>query len=123
MGRFGSRVGVVEALGFATGVQLLLVSSCCSPCAGTGGLAGAFKAPAWMWAGGAMGCSSSSRSPSPSPGSAATTTIGILIAGQLVMGALIDHFGWFGVDQIALSWTRRAGIVVPGAGAAPSLAK
>ena len=33
----------------------------------------------------------------------ATATIGILIAGQLVMGALIDRYGWFGVDQIAMS--------------------
>ena len=31
----------------------------------------------------------------------ATATIGILIAGQLVMGAVIDRFGLFGVDRIA----------------------
>ena len=38
----------------------------------------------------------------------ATATIGILIAGQLVMGAVIDRFGLFGVDQIAISLAARA---------------
>ena len=38
----------------------------------------------------------------------ATATIGILIAGQLVMGAVIDRFGLFGVDQIAITWPRAA---------------
>jgi transporter family-2 protein len=53
----------------------------------------------------------------------ATATIGILIAGQLVMGALIDRFGLFGVDQIAISPARLAGIVLLGIGAALSLVR
>jgi transporter family-2 protein len=46
-----------------------------------------------------------------------------LIAGQLVMAALIDRFGLFGVDQITVSWPRLAGILLLGAGAALSLAR
>ena len=53
----------------------------------------------------------------------ATATIGILIAGQLVMGAAIDRFGLFGVDQIAISWPRALGIALLGVGAALSLAR
>jgi len=53
----------------------------------------------------------------------ATATIGILIAGQLVMGAVIDRFGLFGVDQIAISTPRAAGIVLLGIGAALSLVR
>ena len=53
----------------------------------------------------------------------ATATIGILIAGQLVMGAAIDRFGLFGVDQIAITWPRLLGIGLLGAGAALSLSK
>ena len=37
----------------------------------------------------------------------ATATIGILIAGQLVMGAVIDRFGLFGVER---SPSRRRGL-------------
>jgi len=53
----------------------------------------------------------------------ATATIGILIAGQLVMGALIDRFGLFGVTQIAISPARAVGIALLGIGAALSLVR
>jgi transporter family-2 protein len=53
----------------------------------------------------------------------ATATIGILIAGQLVMGLLIDRFGLFGVEQIAISPVRLAGVALLGIGAALSLVR
>jgi len=53
----------------------------------------------------------------------AMATIGILIAGQLVMGAVIDRFGLFGVDQIGVSWPRVLGIGLLGVGAALSLVR
>ena len=53
----------------------------------------------------------------------ATATIGILIAGQLIMGAVIDRYGLFGVDQIALTWPRLLGIALLAAGAALSLSR
>ncbi len=90
---------------------------------GTGGLAGALRAPPWMWLGGLMGLIVVFSITFAQPRIGASATIGILIAGQLLMGAVIDHFGSFGVDQIALSWTRLAGIVLLGAGAALSLAR
>ncbi len=124
MGRFGGRVGVVEALAFATGIQLLLaVAILLAARQGIGGLGGAFRSPPWMWAGGLMGLLIVFSITFAQPRIGATATIGILIAGQLAMGAVIDRFGLFGVDQIALSWTRVAGIVLLGAGAALSLAK
>ena len=49
--------------------------------------------------------------------------IGILIAGQILMGAVIDRFGLFGVDQIAISPVRAAGIALLGIGAALSLVR
>jgi uncharacterized membrane protein YdcZ (DUF606 family) len=52
MGRFGGRIGVVEALTFATGVQLVLsLGILLVARTGFGGLAGAFRSPAWMWLG------------------------------------------------------------------------
>ena len=53
----------------------------------------------------------------------AAATIGILIAGQLVMGAVIDRFGLFGVEQVAISWPRAAGMILLAAGAALSLSR
>jgi bacterial/archaeal transporter family-2 protein len=124
MGRFGGRVGVLEALAFATGVQLVLsLAILLVARTGVGGLGGAFKAPAWMWLGGVMGLTVVLAITFAQPRIGATATIGILIAGQLVMGALIDRFGLFGVDQIAISPARLAGIVLLGIGAALSLVR
>jgi bacterial/archaeal transporter family-2 protein len=124
MGRFGGRVGVLEALAFATSVQLVLsFGILLAARAGIGGLAGAFRTPAWMWLGGVMGLIVVLSITFAQPRIGATATIGILIAGQLVMGALIDRFGLFGVEQIAISPARIAGIVLLGIGAALSLVR
>src|SRR4029078_809102 len=40
-------------------------------------------------------------------------TVGILIAGQLAMGAAIDRWGLFGSERIALHWPRLLGIWLP----------
>ena len=56
MGRFGGRIGVIEALTFATCIQLVLsLGILLVARLGPGGLADAFRAPAWMWLGGVMG--------------------------------------------------------------------
>jgi bacterial/archaeal transporter family-2 protein len=124
MGRFGDRVGVLEALTFATCVQLLLsLSILLAVRLGPGGLSSAFRAPVWMWAGGVMGLIVVFTITFAQPRIGATATIGILIAGQLVMGAVIDRFGLFGVEQIAISWPRALGIGLLGIGAALSLAR
>jgi len=124
MGRFGDRIGIVEALAFATAVQLVLsLAILLAVRAGTGGLSDAFRTPAWMWLGGLMGLVVVFTITFAQPRIGATATIGILIAGQLVMGAVIDRFGLFGVEQIAISWPRAVGIVLLGAGAALSLAR
>ena len=124
MGRFGDRIGVVEALFFATCVQLVLaLAILLAARLGTGGLGGAFRAPAWMWAGGVMGLLVVFTITFAQPRIGATATIGILIAGQLVMGAAIDRFGLFGVEQIAISWPRALGIALLAVGAALSLVR
>jgi transporter family-2 protein len=76
-----------------------------------------------MWAGGAMGLLVVLTITFAQPRIGTTATIGILIAGQLVMGAVIDRYGLFGVDQIAITWPRLLGIGLLGAGAALSLSK
>jgi len=124
MGRFGGRIGVIEALTFATCIQLVLsLGILLVARLGPGGLADAFRAPAWMWLGGVMGLTVVFTITFAQPRIGATATIGILIAGQLVMGAVIDRYGLFGVDQIGISWPRALGIGLLGVGAALSLVR
>jgi transporter family-2 protein len=124
MGRFGGRIGVVEALTFSTLIQLVLsLTILVAVRAGFGGLGGAFRAPAWMWLGGVMGLTVVFTITFAQPRIGATATIGILIAGQLVMGAVIDRYGLFGVDRIDISLPRAVGIVLLGIGAGLSLVR
>ena len=124
MGRFGGRIGVLEALTFATAVQLVLsLSILLVARLGFGGLASAVRAPAWMWLGGLMGLTVVFSITFAQPRIGATATIGILIAGQLVMGAVIDRYGLFGVEKIDISLPRGIGIVLLGIGAALSLVR
>lgn len=124
MGRFGGRVGVFEALAFSTAIQLVLaVAVVLAVRGGLGGLHHVTKTPLWMWAGGFMGFTVVTAITFAQPRIGATAVIGILIAGQLVMGAVIDRFGLFGVDQIAISPARALGILLLGIGAALSLVR
>ncbi len=50
-------------------------------------------------------------------------TVGILIAGQLAMGAVADQFGLLGSTRIAIHWPRLVGMMLLFAGAALSLRK
>lgn len=124
MGRFGGRIGVFEALSFSTAVQLVFsLVLLLAVRTGLGGLHHVLKTPAWMWIGGLMGLTVVSAITFAQPRIGATATIGILIAGQLVMGAVIDRFGLFGVDQIGISPARAVGIVLLGIGAGLSLVR
>ena len=124
MGRFGGRIGIVEALAFATAVQLVLATTVLLVSRqGFGAIGSAFRSPIWMWAAGLMGLIVVFTITFAQPRIGAAATIGILIAGQLAMGAAIDRFGLFGVHQIAISWPRALGILLVGAGAALSLSR
>ena len=125
MGRFGGRIGVIEALTFSTAVQLAALArrSSSSRARASAGCGGAFRTPAWMWLGGLMGLTVVGTITFAQPRIGATATIGILIAGQLVMGALIDRFGLFGVERIDISLPRAVGIVLLGIGAGLSLVR
>jgi transporter family-2 protein len=124
MGRFGGRVGVLEALTFSTAVQLVLsLGILLVARLGFGALGSAIRAPSWLWLGGVMGLTVVLAITFAQPRIGATATIGILIAGQLVMGAVIDRYGLFGVDRIAISLPRAVGILLLGIGAALSLVR
>lgn len=124
MGKLGERVGIFEALGFSTvvsiviGLCVLLVVR-----QSFDGIGAAARQPVWLWTGGALSAFIVLAITVGPPRIGVTATVGIVIAGNLVMAALIDRFGWLGNEQIALNWPRVLGIAFLAAGAALTLRK
>jgi transporter family-2 protein len=125
MGRFGQRIGSYEAIAanllfstlIATTVLLLLRQS-------LAGFGDALHSPWWYWVGGGgMGVVVVFTITVVTPQIGATATIGLLIAGQLAMGVLIDRYGWFGVEQVPLNWPRIVGVLLLAIGALLALRK
>lgn len=125
MGRFGERIGSIEALVANLAFSTLLASLVLLALRqGVGGTGGAFRSPWWYWlGGGGMGVLVVFSITVCAPRIGATATIGLLIAGQLAMGVVIDRFGLLGVDEVALTWPRALGVLLLGVGAGLSLYK
>lgn len=124
MGELGERVGVVSALAFAVAVTMLgafVVLAIAER--SVSGLRAAFGEPVWLWIGGLMGLLIVFAITLAAPRIGTAATVGLVIAGNLVMAALIDRFGLFGQDEIALSWPRLLGIALLAAGAGLSLSQ
>jgi bacterial/archaeal transporter family-2 protein len=124
MGRFGDRIGSFEAFAFAsvlTGVvslvALLVVRRSLA------GIADAGDTPAWMWIGGFFGAFVVLTITVTAPKIGVAAVVALLIAGQLAMGAVIDRFGWFGVERVPLGWQRLLGVALLAAGTALMLRK
>ena len=122
MARLGDRVGVFAALAWAAiltallAVALLLVAK-----QTVSGLGDAARQPVWLWSGAALSLLIVLTITFSGSRIGIVATVGILIAGQLVVGALIDRYGWFGVDRVGLAWPRVLGLVLLAAGAALTL--
>ncbi len=124
MSRLGERVGVLEALGFASVLSAVLaVAVLWLAHRSLSGFARAVHQPWWMLLGGVMGLLIVFTVTYAGPRIGVAATVGILIAGQLAMGAAIDRWGLFGSERIALHWPRLLGIALLAAGAALSLRK
>jgi transporter family-2 protein len=124
MGKFGERVGSLEAFAFAAlltaaiAIAALLVAR-----RSLAGIADAVDTPRWLWLGGVFGAFVVLTITVTAPRLGVAAVVALLIAGQLAMGALIDRFGWFGVDKVPLGATRLAGIALLAVGTALVLRK
>lgn len=124
MSRLGARVGVLEAIGFATVLSTVLaVAGLLVVRRSLAGIGHAVHQPWWTLGGGVLGLFIIFTITYAGPRIGVAATVGILIAGQLVMGAAIDRWGLLGSQQIALHWPRLLGIVLLAIGAALSLRK
>jgi transporter family-2 protein len=124
MSRLGERIGVLGALAFSTALTAVIALLILVIARGSlGAFSRAVHQPWWMLLGGVMGLLIVFTVTYSGPRIGVAATVGILIAGQLAMGAAIDRWGLFGSERIALHWPRVIGIGLLAVGAALSLRK
>jgi transporter family-2 protein len=124
MGELGERVGIAPALAFA-----VVVSMACALTVvliwerSLSGVRDAASQPAWLWLGGLMSVYIVLAITVATPRIGVASTIGLVIAGNLVMAAAIDRWGLLGQDQIPVSWQRALGLALLVAGSALTLTR
>ena len=75
-------------------------------------------APWWVWVGGFLGAFYVLGSIVVAPHVGAATLVALILAGQTVASLLVDHFGWVGFEEHAISPGRILGVVLVAAGVA-----
>ncbi|MFO1066169.1 MAG: DMT family transporter [Pirellulales bacterium] len=74
--------------------------------------------PWWAWTGGLMGVYVVTSSLYTAPRIGSANWIALVIAGQIALSLLLDHFGWMGFAHHPLSWQRILGAVALAVGVA-----
>lgn len=121
-GRLGDRVGSIEAvttaavIGCTVAVAALLVAR-----RSLAGVGDAVAGPKWQLLGGVMSVFIVLAITVAGPRIGIVATTAFLIAAQFGLAALIDRYGWFGVEQVPVTWSRVLGIILLVAGAALTL--
>ncbi len=121
-GRLGDRIGSLEALacavviGAVTALLVLLVAR-----RNFDGLRAGFSGPRWMLLGGLMSVVIVLALTVAGPRIGIVATTAFLIVGQFALATVIDRFGLFGVESVALGWPRILGLALLAAGAALTL--
>ena len=124
MGELGERVGVAPALTFAVAVSLVCALGVLLVWERSfAGVRAAAEQPWWLWVGGVMSVFIVLGITVATPRIGVAATIGIVIAGNLVMAALIDQYGLLGQEQVAITGLRLVGLALLAAGAALSLVR
>jgi transporter family-2 protein len=124
MGELGERVGIVPAITFSAIVALL-----CGLAAllvwerSFAGVRATLHEPPWLWIGGLMSIYIVLAITVGPPRIGVAATIGVVIAGNLVMAAVIDRYGLFGQEVIPIDRWRLLGLVLLAAGAALLLSR
>jgi len=121
-GRLNERVGSIEAaatasvIGAVLALGVLLVAR-----RSLGGVSDAVGGPKWQLLGGVMSICIILAITIAGPRIGVVATTAFLIAAQFALAAVIDRYGWFGVEQVAFSWPRVVGLGLLVVGAALTL--
>jgi transporter family-2 protein len=122
MGELGERAGVFPAIALSVIVSFLLgIVVLYAAGSSLWGVRDALREPWWLWTGGAISLFIILAMTVAGPRIGIAATLGVVIAGNLVMGALIDQFGLFGIEERAIGWPRAIGIALLAVGVALSL--
>ena len=68
--------------------------------------------PWWGWIGGLYGCLFVTSIAWGIPKLGVATTMTLVVAGQLILGVILDHYGALGTPSQPVSWARLGGIVM-----------
>lgn len=68
--------------------------------------------PWYAWMGGAYGAVFVVAAAYSAPRLGVASTITLMIAGQLVAGMVVDHFGGFGIEARPINWARALGVLL-----------
>ncbi|HSI97119.1 MAG TPA: DMT family transporter [Gaiellaceae bacterium] len=118
MGRYGARIGTLEALAFTAALGALLAAVVLLVSRRSlSGYADAVSVPKWLWLGAVFGIFIVGAITLAGAKIGATATVALLIAGQLGTAVVVDRFGWFGIEKVAVSWPRVAGVALLAVGA------
>jgi transporter family-2 protein len=79
------------------------------------------RAPWWAWIGGLMGAFYVASTVVLLPRLGALLLVGVIVGGQVIASLIIDHFGWLGVTEHALSPMRVMGAALLVVGVALTL--
>ncbi|HEX7255591.1 MAG TPA: DMT family transporter [Gaiellaceae bacterium] len=124
MGELGERVGVAPALTFAVAVSLVCALGVLLVWERSfEGVRTAAGQPWWLWMGGVMSVFIVLGITVATPRIGVASTIGIIIAGNLVMAAMIDQYGLLGQERVPITAVRLIGLALLAAGAALTLAR
>jgi len=115
--RLAQKIGAFESsmISFAVGTLALMAVVMLT---GRGNLRGLATASWWELTGGFLGAFFVTLTIICVPRLGTAAVMAAIIAGQLATGALLDHFGLFGLRQLPLTPLRLAGMVLLAAGAA-----
>jgi transporter family-2 protein len=70
--------------------------------------------PPWAWFGGILGAFYVAMSTIVAVELGASSLLALVIAGQLAMALVLDHFGWLGLPQNPVTLTRMLGVALLG---------
>jgi bacterial/archaeal transporter family-2 protein len=100
---------------FAVGTLVLVVAAL-PLLRGWPGAAKLGAAPWWIWVGGALGAFYVLGSIVTAPRLGAVTLVAVILAGQAAASLVIDHFGWVGFPEHAVTPGRLLGVTLLAAG-------
>jgi len=114
--RLAQKTGAFESslISFAVGTLALLIVTMI---AGKGSLRGIAGASWWELTGGFLGAFFVTLTIVSVPRIGTTAVMAMVITGQLITGAMLDHFGAFGLRQVPFSPLRALGILLLASGA------